>query len=85
MPNEAVRKVENDNLAQTAAELGKEDDLELMDPEALEQLWKREINALEEKLQNFKEGFHTRFSGYTPDFFSDMIYVKNMKIKLPTV
>ncbi len=54
-----------------------EEEIEL---EAAEQLWKREIKSLEEKLRNFRQGF-IQFYGYTPEFFSDLLYVKKLKIK----
>ena len=82
MLTELVSSAENHNIAHKTTDFNKfEDDLELMNQETLELLWKREIRALEEKLQNFRQDFITQFYGYTPEFLSDMIYIKNIKNK----
>ena len=84
MKSEARCDVSNDDFGYEVAEFGLiEAEMGLMELEAAEQLLNQEIKSLEEKLQSFREGF-IRFYGYTPEFFSDLLYVKNLKIK-PTL
>ncbi|NLW55738.1 MAG: hypothetical protein GX050_03810 [Firmicutes bacterium] len=76
--------VGNCNLGYEASGLDKVEDEMFMELEAVEQLWNREIKSLEEKLRNFRQGF-LHLYGYTPEFLSDLLYVKSLKIKPPQI
>lgn len=52
-----------------------------MDLQTLDTLLDENIKLLEEKLEQFRHEFNTQFYGYSPEFFSDILFVKNLKIK----
>jgi|GEM_PF-4003469 len=55
--------------------------VEFMDLTAINELLEENIKLLDEKLEQFRNEFDHRFHGYSPEFFSDMLFVKNLKVK----
>ncbi|HEY8344529.1 MAG TPA: hypothetical protein VIL66_04960 [Bacillota bacterium] len=79
MTRETITTTENvDSTEQLSASLASTD---LPSLAALDALLDEKLKLLDKKLDQFRRDFHTRFSGYSPEFFSDILFIKNLKIK----
>ncbi|HHU50361.1 MAG TPA: hypothetical protein GXZ36_00830 [Firmicutes bacterium] len=79
MATETITNTENFDAAEKILEAPESTDPPSL--AALDALLDENLKLLDKKLEQFRRDFNTRFSGYSPEFFSDILFVKNLKIK----
>jgi len=75
----AIETITNTKKIDSTEKLLESTDLPSLD--ALDALLDENLKLLDKKLDQFRHDFNTRFYGYSPEFFSDILFVRNMKIK----
>jgi len=51
-----------------------------LNQKVIEDLFDQINQFLDERLEQFRKGFQKLFQGYSPELFSDLLYVQNIKI-----
>jgi len=58
-----------------------EDLFSQLNQEKIETLLEQITNLIEDRLDRFHTEFEKRFNGYSPEFFSDLIYLQKINVK----